>query len=51
MTAPQATVVLDVVITSVKQDNILHHLFNLLNIEELSKEHRLAALLKTSEPL
>jgi len=41
----EATVVVDVVITSVKQDNILHHLFNLLNIEELSKEHRLAALL------
>jgi len=41
----EATVVLDVVIKSVKQDNILHHLFNLLHIEELSKEHRLAALL------
>ena len=45
MIALKATVVLDIVITSVKQDNILHHLFNLLNIEELSKEHRLAALL------
>jgi hypothetical protein len=45
----QATVVVDVVIAKVRQDNILHHLFNLLRIEALSKEHTLAELLKSED--
>ena len=43
----QATVVVDLMIAKVRQDNILHHLFNLLRIEGLSKEHRLAERLKS----
>ena len=43
----QATVVVDLMIAKVRQDNILHHLFNLLWLEGLSKEHRLAERLKS----
>ena len=45
----QATIVLDLVISKVRQDTILHHLLNLLRIEGLSKEHRLADLLRSRE--
>ena len=48
-TKMQATVVVDLVIAKVRQDNILHHLFDLLRIEGLSKEHRLAELLKNMD--